>query len=115
MSRPIPEMPRVIGNDGHMPESGKWRYDAFWLNESRFASAELQYSRFVWTGEDGARHCEIRNLRILSFECWDRTGNIVDPGFLERNILQNQMMNWFWDYDSSRASYLEINLESAKS
>lgn len=117
MSRPIPPEPEIIvkGNDGHMPQRGVWRYDAFYVSPAMFASATVEYRIRVMDRRPDSLSVVVYDANATLLEIWGTDGELLpeysndDPLHTHQwDIVKIAVLDWFWAYDVNKVTKLEL-------
>ena len=110
MSRPIPREPEIIvkGNDGYMSQSGVWQYDAFYVNDSTFVFATVEYRIDLRDEKPESISAVVWDAECVLHEAWGPDGKLIDVSAALQFICRTAVLDWFWSYDAFKVTKLEL-------
>ena len=118
--RPVPPKPAIVvtGNEGHMPKRGVWRYDAFYVSETTFVSAEVDYEVIITDKRPESIQAVLHDANVRLIEVWGPDGELLFDCSKENSSLKYQTMvaficrkavlDWFWAYHVQKITKMEL-------
>lgn len=117
MKRPIPPEPEITvkGNEGHMPQRGMWRYEAFYVSPTTFVSATVEYRIRVTDRRPDSLHVTVYDARATLTEIWGPDGELLPECSNDHpmhphqwDVVKISVLDWFWAYDVHKVTKLEL-------